>query len=315
MHIDLKDQKILALLDQNARISITKLARDTRLNKDVVRYRINNLEKKGIIQGYYTLINTGMMGLTAYRIYFDLINLTQEAEKKLINFLDKDFKAGQIFTIDGDYQLGIITWEKSVYDLQAKIQSLKRLFGDNINKLELSIVTKLNHYFRKSLPLSTKQVITLKQERASKIDELDVKILKQLSKNSRINYTELSGKLNIPQRTLAYRVRNLEKNKVILAYRAEVNISKLGYENFFIEIYTRSKQNLGLIENFAHIDKNCVYSDYVLPGADIELETEFKNKQELLAFIKMLKEKFLFIKKIRYWSTLEYLKMSYLPEC
>lgn len=314
MELDLKDRKILSLLDQNARMSITQLAKKTRLNKDVVRYRINNLEKESIIMGYYTVVNTPKLGLTAFRIYFDFINLTSNIEKRIISYLDNEFKAGQIFTIDGPYHLGIITWEKSVYELEIKIQNFKKQFGDYINNLDLSIFTKLNHYFKKSLPLSTNQLITLKQEEKIKIDDLDLEILKELSKNSRANYIELSKKLKTPQRTMAYRINNLEKNNIILAYRADINVSKLGYENYFIEIYMGSKQNLSLIESFAHLDKNCVYSDYVLPGADIELEMEFENKQELLTFIEKLKNKFPFIKRIKYWSTLQYIKMNYLPD-
>ena len=311
--LDIKDKKILSLLDQNARISITQLAKKIKLNKDVTRYRINNLEKEKIIQGYYTIINTNKIGYTAYRVYFDFINLAKEIEDKLNSYLDKEFKAGQIFKIDGPYQLGVITWEKSVYDLEIKIQDLKKQFGNYINKIELSIFTKLNHYYKKTLPLSSEEVITLKQESQIKIDNLDLKILKELSKNSKQNYIKLSKKLNIPERTLAYRIKNLEKNKVILAYRANINISKLGYENFFIEIYTGSKQNLDYIESLAKSNKNCIYSDYVLPGADIEIEVEVRNKQGLLEFIPILKEKFPFIKKIVYWSTLSYLKLEYFP--
>ncbi|MBI2106468.1 Lrp/AsnC family transcriptional regulator [Candidatus Woesearchaeota archaeon] len=311
--MDTKDKKILSLLDRNARTSIIQIAKKTRLNKDVVRYRINNLEKEKVIQGYYTIIDSQKLGLITFRIYLDFINLAQESEKKLISYLDKEFKAGQIFTIDGPYQLGVITLEESIYKLEVKIQNLKKQFGDYINNLEISIFTKLNHYFKKSLPLSTNEIIPLKQEEKIKVDDLDLKILKELSKNSRASYLELSKRLQIPQRTLAYRIKNLEKNKIILAYRADIDISRLGYENYFIEIYTGSKQNLKLIEGFAHLSKNCIYSDFVLPGADIELEMEFRNKQELLDFINELKEKFHFIKKIRYWSTLQYIKVNYLP--
>lgn len=313
MKPDIKDQRILSFLDRNARISITQLANKTRLNKDVVRYRINNLEKNKIIAGYYTIINTHRLGYTSYRIYFDFINLTPEREKKLILYLDKEFRAGQIFTIDGPYQLGIITWEKSIYDLEKKLQKLKKEFENYINSLDLSIFTKINHYFKRTLPNSSKDIISLKQEAIINIDELDFKILHLLSKNARMNYVEMSKRLNIPQRTLAYRIKQLEKNKIILCYRTDINISNLGYENFFIEIYTRNNQSLQEIENFAYLSKNCIYTDYIIPGADIEVEMEFQSKQKLLEFIKELKMRFPFIKKVKYWSTLAYIKMEYLP--
>jgi len=39
MKLDKKDKQILSILDWNARIPLTQLAKKTRLNKDVVRYR------------------------------------------------------------------------------------------------------------------------------------------------------------------------------------------------------------------------------------------------------------------------------------
>lgn len=314
MKLDLKDLKILSLLDQNARLSVIQIAKKLRLNKDVVRYRISNLEKDKIINGYYTIINTNKIGYTAFRIYLDFININDEIEKRIINSLDQEIGAGQIFSLEGEYQLGAIFWEKSIYDLEKKIQLFKKNFGDYINKLDLSIFTKINHYFKKNLPVYSKKIISLKNENIVKLDDTDFKILHTLSKNSRISFVEMSSKLNIPERTIAFRVRQLEKKEIILAYRADINVNKLGYENYFIGIYTGSKQNLAQIETFANLNKNCIYSDYILSGADIELETEFKNKKELLEFINSLKKKFIFIKKIKYWSTLEYLKLNYLPE-
>ena len=291
MKLDLKDLKILSLLDQNARLSVIQIAKKLRLNKDVVRYRISNLEKDKIINGYYTIINTNKIGYTAFRIYLDFININDEIEKRIINSLDQEIGAGQIFSLEGEYQLGAIFWEKSIYDLEKKIQ-----------------------LFKKNLPVYSKKIISLKNENIVKLDDTDFKILHTLSKNSRISFVEMSSKLNIPERTIAFRVRQLEKKEIILAYRADINVNKLGYENYFIGIYTGSKQNLAQIETFANLNKNCIYSDYILSGADIELETEFKNKKELLEFINSLKKKFIFIKKIKYWSTLEYLKLNYLPE-
>ena len=51
-NIDEKDRKLLRLLDENSRISYTDLAKKTRLNKDVLRYRIFNLKKAGIIKKF-----------------------------------------------------------------------------------------------------------------------------------------------------------------------------------------------------------------------------------------------------------------------
>ncbi len=312
--LDVKDKKILAILDRNARMPITQIAKKTRLNKDVVHYRINNLEKSGVILGYYTLVDTHKLGYLTIRIYFDLININNFLEKSLISFLDKEFKAGQIFKIDGEYQLGILTWEKSIYELEEKLKILKQKFGEYIERYELSIFTELYNYSRRYLSDSENVVASIKQSPVEEISDTDLKILKEISANARITSVELSKILSIPQRTVVYRIKNLEKKKIICGYRINLNTSILGFENYFLEVYTPVRKNIKGMEKFAEKNKNCIGVDYVLHGADIEIETEMQSKKNLLCFIEEIKNKFKGIKKIKYWSTLEYLKINYLPK-
>lgn len=310
--LDKKNIQILSILDWNARMPLTQIAKKIRLNKDVVRYRIANLEKEGVIEGYYSLINIPKLGYITFRIYLDFVNTNKEIEDKIINYLDKKFNAGQIFKIDSEYDLGILVWEKSVYDLDKKLKELKKLFGNYISKEVMSVFTVLNHYPRKTFE-SDKKVVSLKEENIINLKESDFKILIELSKNARISSTDLSVKLKIPQTTVVNRIKELEKTETILGYRAKINIEEIGYENYFLEIYTHKSKEIKKIENYAMNHKNCIYTVLVFPGADIEIETEFQSKQELLKFIDELKSKFKSIKKIRYWSTLKYEKCNYLP--
>lgn len=311
--LDKKDVKILSILDWNAKMPLTQIAKHTGLNKDVVRYRIANLEKEEVIDRYYTLININKLGLMTIRIYFDFVGINKKIESKIINYLDKRFGAGQIFILNGEYDLGIISWETSVYDIDKKLRAFKKLYGNYVNKEALSIFIKLSHYSRKIFE-NSKEIVSLKKEEVIDLKETDFKILFELSKNARISSTDLSVKLRIPQTTVINVIKRLEKERIILGYRANIDIGKIGYENYFLEIYTDRGKEIEEIENYAKNHKNCIYTDLVFPGADIEIETEFNNKNELLVFIDELKTKFKSIKKIKYWSTLKYLKNNYLPE-
>lgn len=313
MKIDNKDMKILSILDWDGRIPISKLSKQIHLNKDVIRYRINNLEKNKILEGYYTIVNISKLGYLSLRIYFDFNNINKIIEEKIINHLDKKFNAGQIFSIDGDYQLGIICWEKSVYNLYKKLIDFKKEFGNFLNKQNMSIFISLNHYPRKYLKKNFNEIISIKEENKVKIKEEDIKILKELAKNARISSVDLSTKLKIPQTTIINRIRQLCKENIILGYRANINIEKMGFQNYYLEIFTNNSKEIEDIIIFLKTVDNCVYSCQVIPGADVEIEVEFKNKPELLEFINELKEKFNTIKKIKYWSTLKYHKINYLP--
>ena len=78
MNLKTKDLQILALLDQNSRISISKLAKKLRLSKDGVNYRIKKLEKEKIITRYFADIDVSKLGLILNKATFQFQNVNQE---------------------------------------------------------------------------------------------------------------------------------------------------------------------------------------------------------------------------------------------
>lgn len=312
--LDKKDIRLLSILDWNARMPITQIAKQVQLNKDVVRYRMKNLEEQGVIKRYYSLIDINKLGYMTFRGYFSFINFNSSVKDELISYLDNNFNAGIIFSRDGEYDLGIISWEKSVYGFQQKLAKLKQEFGDYFENVEFTIFTEFNHYsltdfnenFSKEISLSDSNQISLKSD--------DKKILEIISSNSRISSVELSERLGISQTTILYKIRVMENKEIIKAYRTEIDYSKLGYENYFLEIYLHKQKDLSKIKEYAKNNKNTIYSVLGIFGADIELECEFKNRQELHEFINEIKDNFSSIKKVKYCSTLNYFKMKYFPD-
>jgi Lrp/AsnC family leucine-responsive transcriptional regulator len=63
LYIDDVDRQILALLKDDARISLKSMAEHTYLSSTAVSARIEKLERAGYIQGYYTKINPAKFGL------------------------------------------------------------------------------------------------------------------------------------------------------------------------------------------------------------------------------------------------------------
>lgn len=60
--IDKTDRKILTLLQQNARISMTELAEKVGLSTTPVTERVKRLEREGIISGYHARLNPQALG-------------------------------------------------------------------------------------------------------------------------------------------------------------------------------------------------------------------------------------------------------------
>ena len=67
--LDLTDRKILAELDKNCRIHNSILAKKVNKSREAVKYRIQQLQNKGIIQNFITSIDPNKLGYYMFKIY------------------------------------------------------------------------------------------------------------------------------------------------------------------------------------------------------------------------------------------------------
>jgi len=64
----------------------------------------------------------------------------------------------------------------------------------------------------------------------SKIDELDIRIIKELTKDARQSYRDIAGKLDVAEGTVYNRVGKLKADGVIKGFIADVDYGKIGYD-------------------------------------------------------------------------------------
>ena len=69
--LDALDQKIVSLLIENARMSYSDIAQQVGVSRVAVKMRVQALEKRGVIEGYTTIINPQKLG-SAVSCYFEI---------------------------------------------------------------------------------------------------------------------------------------------------------------------------------------------------------------------------------------------------
>ncbi|MBI4980982.1 Lrp/AsnC family transcriptional regulator [Candidatus Woesearchaeota archaeon] len=312
--MDKLNWKILRVLDWKGREPTNKIAKAVKSNKDVVAYRIKKLEEKGIIVRYYPVLDMYKLGYNTSRLYFDLEEIGEEQEKKFLEFLDKEMKAGLIFRMDYPYRYGIFLWVRSVYDVQDALVKIKRWLGKALIKYNHSLICTFRQYPKDYMFGEERHETYRSLEPVEMIsyDENDFKILKELSKDARLSTVQIAKNLKIPQTTVSAKIKNLEKKKIIQGYRAEIDFIKLGFMNYFLEIYLETNENLSQIESWANAHRNVVWLQKIIGTCDIEIEMEVKDRVELESLLNELRAKFKNIRKIVFWSQ-EYKKLTYLP--
>jgi len=85
--IDSLDYKILSILANNARIPTAQLARTCGSTMQIVRSRIKNLEKKGIILGYRIDVDFNKLGLEFFKAIIYFRTLSKKDEKALFEWM------------------------------------------------------------------------------------------------------------------------------------------------------------------------------------------------------------------------------------
>ncbi|MBS3086826.1 Lrp/AsnC family transcriptional regulator [Candidatus Pacearchaeota archaeon] len=317
--LDQKDKKLIYELDFHSRDPCSKLSKRVNLSKQGVEYKINNLIKKGVIKGFYPVINVPKLGFIYCRLLLTLQSATEKDKDKIINYLKEDKRVFWLFNMQGSFDLLAVIWSKKVSDFKVFVEDLETRFGNFIKRKVESIATDVVHY-RYRFPLKVKKLeeIHIKEtDERVEIDEKDKKVLDLLAKNPRSSLVDMSKIINESAKVLSYRIKKLENKKLIEAYRPVIDYNSLGYTYYkiFINLNKVSKEELTGLKDFIKYHPLVIYliEGIGLP-ADIEIEMIVSSNQELFNFIRTLKEKF--PKLIADYNTVVFmdtLKVRYLP--
>ncbi|MBU4308666.1 MAG: Lrp/AsnC family transcriptional regulator, partial [Nanoarchaeota archaeon] len=126
-----------------------------------------------------------------------------------------------------------------------------------------------------------------------KLNKIDLQILSLLSQNSRIEYKKISSKLNLTGNAIKFRIKNLENSGIISGYTLSIDIKKLGYNWYNLQVKEINSNDLEL-KKFLRENKKVIYFYKYLGNEnwDIDMGLIIKDPEELREFILELREKF-----------------------
>ncbi len=319
LKIDLKDQKLLYELDFQARLPLSSLARKIGLSKQGVEYKLHNLVKKGVIKGFYPVINVPKLGYLYCRLSFSMKNLTSKREQEILQYLSSHEKVFWLFTAEGDKDVLAALWVRSVREFREFVEEFNSQYGENISFKNESINTDVILYQNRFL-LQEKETLEIniaETEERVLIDEVDKDILRALCLDARIPLTEIAAKIGISAKVAAYRIRRMEKEKLIEGYRPVIDYNILGYSYYKVWITLNNVASLQL-KKLYHYVKQQPITLYLVKGigfpGDLDIEVVVKSNTELYDFIKELKLAFpMMIGERRIFMFRDTLKVRFLP--
>jgi Lrp/AsnC family leucine-responsive transcriptional regulator len=222
--LDLKDKKILTLLDENARLSNSQIAKKVGLSKPAVEYRLKRFEKNNVIFEFYTVIDFTKLGYSQYKIYFKFQDTTLEDEQKIIDYWKKDKNSVWVAQIRGRWDLAISILAQSNFEFGKILSKFMNQFSRFILEKDV-LLTEYSPIYAREYLTETKpsEFVYGVPSKIYELDEADKKILKELSKNARINIVDLAEKTGLTRDIINYRLKKLTKEKIIVQYRCYLN--------------------------------------------------------------------------------------------
>jgi len=320
--IDLKDKKILYELDLDARQSLTQIGKKVGLKKDVVSYRIKKLQDEGVIRNFWTAINTMKLGYNVVRIYINFQDVGPSLKKEIIEHFTKHKNVWAILSVQGPIDFDVIYWVNDFYEFNQFWIKTLGVYGKFFSSYTFSLFThgiackKSYLLTNEILETDNKHYIFCSSGPTVNIDKTDYQLLNEIVLNARIPLIDLAQKLNCSSQTINYRIKNLMKTGVIQAFRAGIDLSKLGLINCSIDLYLKDHIQRNNIIQYLNRRPDIEYIlDGVIGWADINIEVMVENIDNLTKLMEELDNKFpAVIRKHNIWISKQVHKERWLPE-
>jgi DNA-binding Lrp family transcriptional regulator len=322
MKLDLKDRKILYQLDRNARQSYSSIGKKVGLHRSNVIHRIDKLKKEGIVFNFPTYVDISKLGYNINRFYFILQYQTPDIKNNIIKDLVESKYSLFVTKNEGQIDLSVYFAIKNVYEFYKEWNSFYSKYRNYFSKIfysqwcfEYEYPYSFLLYDNPENRSDVENIRTFGGGPIIKIDDLDLKILRILTIDSRIPTSEIAQKLHSTANTISKRIRDLQNTGVIKGFYVDLHFTKLDYKMIRVDINLRDYKKMNSINEYI-IKNKFVRCRYISIGnaADLEYEIFFKNINELNMMMEDLIRKFPdTIRNYRYHRSLERLKNKFVP--
>ncbi len=316
--IDSIDKKILFHLLQDSRQSLKTIGKKVRISREFASYRIRRLIRKGIITKFTTNINTERLGYSGITIYFKFKNTNPTIQKEIIDFFQYHPLTYYVSSLEGIYDFQVELYMGEASEAEAAFDEMIKKFHRYLS-IEFSVgwIRGIEYNYPFLLNETVNSVKSTHWNWGASlvpIDEIDFKILKELTTDARLPTKNIANKLNSTVSIITHRIKKLVKLGVINKYTINVDWSKIGYRWFHLQIALNDIDKKNEIMNFIQKNPHLIrILKGVLYRVDIHCTYLLKNVEQLRTIIEGITAAFPeYIADYHFYSTYKIHKFHYM---
>lgn len=285
--LDKTDRKLLFLLDLNSRQSFSELAKKLKLGSDLVEYRVKKFIEKGIISRFSAIINPAKQGVSIYKTYLKH-KMSSERYKQFLLTVENHPATYWLMDAHGRWDSLFSLAASSNYEFQTFQDQILKNFAQDIIETNVYSLVTIKRFPKRYLINGEAPSVSWNAEPCPNLlDELDLRILSEVSVNCRKACTEIARDLGTTRSVVDYRLAQLEKNSVILGYRTQFNYRKIDLIVFkvLVELKDYRPQIRSKLYSFAESKKQITIYIEQIGAYQVELEIEVSTYQEFISII------------------------------
>lgn len=309
--LDQKDKRILYELDINSRQSFSKIAKSVGLSKDSVAYRIKKLQKEGIIKNFRALVNPLQLHKIYGRGHIKFVGIENHRKAQFIDHLKSLKEIVYIASVYDKFDLIYLIFTDTIEEIYNISKEISYTFGNYLAVADISLGYLFEGYCHSAIHgvNDRNPVVFSYPTTPLSIDETDMILLKSLAKDSRISVITLSRLAKITPSNVVYRIKKLEKNKMIVAYLTDFDYEKLGLQHFRVTLFlhNNSKETEKQIKSFIQQNPNVIFITEPIGISGFQFEAILYSRNMLHDVIDEIKNSF--PENIRETSTLTITKI------
>jgi DNA-binding Lrp family transcriptional regulator len=285
------DIKLLRELDINSRQPISQIAKKIRVSKNVVNYRINNLLDKKIISKFCTVENIPLLGYSKCRFYIKFNSIHETLENNFVAFLEKQKNIWWAARTDNEFDFSFVLLYKNMFEIKKLNSNITYAFGADILSKEISLISDFlhlrNNFIYEKLLIDNSDIWASQSTSTIDIDNIDRKIIQELKDDSRKNIIDLSKKIKLTTKSTLRRLRKLEKEKVIIAYRYTFNRILFEFKHYrvMLDLCNVDSNDESKITEYLRNCRSVILIEKTIGKWYIEFELIVKDEVEVFSFM------------------------------
>jgi Lrp/AsnC family transcriptional regulator, leucine-responsive regulatory protein len=319
MLLDLLDKKILFELEKDSSIPVSILAKKIKRSKESVNYRINRLKERNILRNCTAIVDMSKLGYLTFRVYIQWQNMTLQLKEQFYKDVGMNENIWTTTELHGKWDFAFFIGIKR----DEYIEKFHKIWNNLMSKYKPLIANyKIAIYapvynFNKRFFYDDKTMISRIYGEGGVVehDELDETILPIYSSDVRQSLVTIAKQAKTSIETVRRRIRELERKKVIVGYKIDLNLPKLGFQGYRVDFALNSMDRTRELFEYIKYHKHFYQINKSIGGADFECEIVVKDLAHLLEILEDIMQKFKgTVKNYEYMGYTGFPKLSMVPD-